>query len=131
NGFGHDARRRRRYGPNRRLRYLSRTWRRLAGIIIGDDAANGGQNFLHRWVLWFCRLRRARSPALEHEIGPPCPRIRSEGRDRCSEITVPPPKFGCQPSCQNALLRVSPRPSRPLVTRSTSHRESSKQLCNV
>src|ERR1700733_2982281 len=51
NGFGHDARRRRRYGPNRRLRYLSRTWRRLAGVIIGDDAANGGQNFLHRWFL--------------------------------------------------------------------------------
>ena len=43
-----------------------RTGLRLGGVIVGDDATNGGENFLHRWFLRFRRLRHPRILASTH-----------------------------------------------------------------
>ena len=44
----------------------SRLWgfrHTLTGIVIRNNAPNGGKDLLHRWFLRFCRLRHTRIPA--------------------------------------------------------------------
>ncbi len=56
---------RRRCGPGGRgrrrgLRRLRRARRGFVGVVVGDDTAYGGENFLHRRFLRFRRLRHPR-----------------------------------------------------------------------
>ena len=77
--------RRRRHGAGRatgagaaRLRRLRRARRGFGGVVVGDDAANGGENFLHRR---FLRFRRLRHPRILARFAPPNrPRIKPAGR---------------------------------------------------
>src|SRR5262249_3928809 len=56
----------------RRRRHLG-LGRGLAGVVVGDDSANGGENLLHRRFLRPCRLRHSRTP----NFGPPGPKFQS------------------------------------------------------
>ncbi len=58
-----NARSRRRNGLRFHLWRLRHPCRGFAGIVVGDNAANGGQNLLHRRFLRFRRLRHAHIPA--------------------------------------------------------------------
>ena len=61
-GGGTDARRQaagRGGGGSRRQRGLAA---RLGGVVVGDDTANGGENFLHRRLLRLRRLAHCRIP---------------------------------------------------------------------
>jgi hypothetical protein len=51
----------RRCRPRRgRVRHFRRTNLSFGGVIVGEDATDGGENFLHRWFLRFRRLRHPR-----------------------------------------------------------------------
>ena len=89
------------------LRRLRRARRGFAGVVVGDDTAYGGENFLHRRFLRFRRLRHprilARSLSPPRHRPPQSPSLRPARRRRITgdKYETPPAIMSCQESKAN------------------------------